>query len=121
MSGVNHYEDVFSIDEVARILKISKRYLFKLIKEGKLGAMKIGREYRIPKSVVDSYFSQASAGPSPAREYGFGTWADRADVIEDSVDYVNRIRAECEKSSLSEIVADAEKELGRTTSLTQIY
>ena len=112
MGNVTYYEDVFSVDEAARILKISKRYIFRLIREGKFGAMKIGREYRIPKSVLDSYFSQASAGPSPTRDYGFGAWADRADISEEGVDFVNRIRAECEGSNLSEIVADAEKDLG---------
>ena len=111
MSNVTYYEDVFSVEEVARILKISRRYIFKLIREGKLGAMKIGKEYRIPKSVLDSYFNQASAAPYPTEEYAFGIWADRGDISEDSVDYVNRIREESEKKELPEIITDAEKSL----------
>src|SRR4030042_812487 len=74
------YEEIFSIEEVARILKISRRYIHKLIREGKFGAMKIGKEYRIPKSVLDSYFNQASTSPFPTEAYGFGIWADRADL-----------------------------------------
>jgi len=112
MGNVTYYEDVFSVDEAARILKISKRYIFRLIREGKFGAMKIGREYRIPKSVLDSFFNQVSAAPSPTKECGFGIWADRVDISEDGVDYVNRVRAEVQKKDLSEIVSDAEKDLG---------
>lgn len=50
-----NYEDVFSIEEVARILKLSRRYIIKLIKEGKFAAIKIGKEYRVPKSVIDFF------------------------------------------------------------------
>jgi len=63
MSEVSYYEDVFSVDEVAKILKISKKYLVKLIREGKFGAMKIGKEYRVPKSVVDSFLMRLLLGP----------------------------------------------------------
>jgi excisionase family DNA binding protein len=112
MGNVTYYEDVFSVEEVANMLKISRRYILKLIREGKFGAMKIGKEYRIPKSVLDSFFNQTSAAPYPIEEYGFGIWANRADISEDSVEYVNRIREESEKRDLSEIITDAEKSLG---------
>ena len=111
MGNATYYEEVFSVEEVARILKISRRYIHKLIREGKFGAMKIGKEYRIPKSVLDSYFNQASTSPFPTEAYGFGIWADRADLSEESMDYVNRIREESEKKELSEIITDAEKSL----------
>lgn len=109
MNNITHYEEVFSVDEAARILKISRRYIHKLIKEGKFGAMRIGKEYRIPKSVLDSYFNQASTRPYPEKEYGFGIWADRVDIPEESVDYVNRMRRESDRKELSEIITDAEK------------
>ena len=35
MSNVSYYEDVFSVDEVAKILKMSKKVIVKLIREGK--------------------------------------------------------------------------------------
>lgn len=111
MSKVSYYEDVFSVDEVAKILKISKKYLVKLIREGKFGAMKIGKEYRVPKSVVDSFFNEAFTGPYPVKEYGFGIWADRKDIPEDGVEYVNKIREESDKKELSEIIAEAEESL----------
>jgi hypothetical protein len=55
---------------------------------------------------------RSNSVPYPIEEYGFGIWADRADISEDSVEYVNRIREESEKRDLSEIITDAEKSLG---------
>jgi len=111
MSKVSYYEDVFSVEEVAEILKIPKKYIAKLIREGKFGAMKIGREYRVPKSVVDSFFNEALTAPYPSEEYGFGIWADRADFPEESVEYVNKIREESDKKELSDIITEAEGSL----------
>lgn len=108
MSNVSYYEDVFSIEEVARILKVSKRYIMKLIKEGKFGAIKIGKEYRVPKSVIDSFFNQAVTVPFPMEEYAYGIWADRNDLPDNSVDYVSKIREESDKKSLSDIISEAE-------------
>ena len=111
MDNVSYYEDVFSVEEVAKILNISKKYIVKLIREGKFGAMKIGKEYRVPKSVVDSFFNEALSAPYPSEEYGFGIWADRADIPEESVEYVNKMREECDKKELSDIISEAETNL----------
>jgi excisionase family DNA binding protein len=108
MSNQTYYENVFSVEEVAKILKIPKRYIIKLIREGKFGAMKIGKEYRVPKSVVDSFFNEALTAPYPLDEYGFGVWADRVDLPEDSVEYVNKIRKESDKKDLPDIINEAE-------------
>jgi len=111
MNNVSFYEDVFSIEEVAKILKVPKRYIMRLIKEGKFGAMKIGKEYRVPKSVVDSFFSEALTAPYPSEEYGFGIWADRNDLPGDSVEFVNKIREASDKKELSDIIAEVEADL----------
>ena len=47
---LKHYPDVLSSDQVAEILDISKKTLYKAIKNKELHAVKIGREYRIVKS-----------------------------------------------------------------------
>lgn len=74
MGNVTYYEDVFSVEEVANMLKISRRYILKLIREGKFGAMKIGKEYRIPKSVLDSFLIRPRQHFIPLRntDLGFG-------------------------------------------------
>jgi hypothetical protein len=50
-------------------------------------------------------------GPYPSEEYGFGIWADRSDIPEESVEYVNKMREECDKKELSDIISEAETNL----------
>ena len=47
---LKHYPDVLSADQAAEILHISKKTLYKAIKNKTLHAVKIGREYKIVKS-----------------------------------------------------------------------
>jgi hypothetical protein len=42
----------------------------------------------------------------PSEEYGFGIWADRVDISEDSVEYVNKIRERSDKKDLSDIIIE---------------
>jgi excisionase family DNA binding protein len=44
--------DVFSIDELADYLKIPKSTLYKLVREGKIPAQKVGRHWRFHKSAI---------------------------------------------------------------------
>lgn len=47
---LKHYPDVLSADQAAKILDVSKKTLYKAIKNKELHAVKVGREYRIVKS-----------------------------------------------------------------------
>ena len=49
------YPDVLSIDQMCKILKISTKTGYKLIRDQKIPAMKIGRSYRIPKAHLFTY------------------------------------------------------------------
>lgn len=42
--------DFYTVDEVSEILALSNQTIRKLIKEGRLHAVKLGRVYRIPRS-----------------------------------------------------------------------
>ncbi|MFQ6058034.1 MAG: helix-turn-helix domain-containing protein [Anaerolineae bacterium] len=101
------YEEVFTISDVAKIFKLSVTTIRQLIRDGELPAIRIGRNYRIPKSAVDRYFAQPAATVFTPEEAGFGMWKDRED-IGDSVDYVNKIRQEGEKS-LRETIEELEE------------
>ena len=48
-------DDVFSIDELADYLKIPKSTLYKLVREGKIPAQKVGRHWRFHKETIDSW------------------------------------------------------------------
>ena len=47
---LKHYPDVLSADQADEILDVSKKTLYKAIKNKELHAVKVGREYRIVKS-----------------------------------------------------------------------
>lgn len=49
------YPDIMSIDEMCAALKVSNKTGYKLLKEGKINSIKVGRTYRIPKVHVLSY------------------------------------------------------------------
>jgi excisionase family DNA binding protein len=91
------YEGVFTVMDFAEIFRISESAVRTLIRKGKLQAIKIGGQYRIPKSIVDSFFDKIKRDNyeeerKDAIDKCFGMWADRED-IGDGVEYVNRIRA----------------------------
>ncbi len=44
--------DVFNIDELADYLKIPKSTLYKLVREGKIPAQKVGRHWRFHKDAI---------------------------------------------------------------------
>ena len=43
------YPDVMNIEQVSQILGVSTKAGYKLIRDGKLCCLKVGRTYRIPK------------------------------------------------------------------------
>ena len=46
------YPTALSVEEVAQILRVSSKTVYKIIRNQELPAVKIGREYRIAKSAV---------------------------------------------------------------------
>ena len=55
--------------------------------------------------------NEALTAPFPSEDSGFGIWADRVDIPEDSVEYVNKIREQSDKKDLSDIIVEAEGSL----------
>jgi len=50
-----NYPDVLSTEDLAKMLDIGITLTYKIIKEGKIPSVKIGRAYKIPKACVISY------------------------------------------------------------------
>ena len=48
-------KEMYKIKEVARILDISERTVYKFMNEGKIRAIRVGGQWRIPKSEVEKY------------------------------------------------------------------
>ena len=53
-----NYPDAMSLSQVAECLGVSTKLASRLIRSGELCAVKIGREYRIAKSVLIKYISK---------------------------------------------------------------
>lgn len=49
------YPDVLTIEQVCTVLGISKKTGYKLLSEGKLMSLKVGRSYRIAKAHLLDY------------------------------------------------------------------
>lgn len=52
------YPDVLNIEQLCEILKISTKTGYRLLKDGKIQSLKVGRSYRIPKAHLVAYFMQ---------------------------------------------------------------
>lgn len=48
-------EQVYSIDEAARLLRVNPMTIRRLIKKGEIKAQKVGKQYRIPRSEIDKF------------------------------------------------------------------
>lgn len=52
---LREYPDVLTVGELSRALGISSKTGYRLIREGKIECLKLGRSYRIPKAHVLAY------------------------------------------------------------------
>ena len=52
---LKEYPDVMDISQMCQILNISTKTGYRLIREGKICCIKVGRAYRIPKAHIFTY------------------------------------------------------------------
>ena len=102
-TGKLYHDQVYTVDEVAAIFRIPADTVRRLIRRGSLPAIRLGRHYRVPKSVVDDYFDLPIATLCP-EELGLGMWKDDP-TVEDGPTYVNHLR-DADTRTLREIVED---------------
>ncbi len=98
------YETVYNVNEVARIFRLTPRAVRALIRAGELPAIRLGREYRIPKPIIDAFFDNPLKSNFLPEDVGFRA-RKRGKV--DSVSQVNRIR-DRNKKTLKQTVAELE-------------
>jgi excisionase family DNA binding protein len=79
------YSEVYTVEEFAKIFKLSRDAVLTLIRKGEIPAICFGNQQRIPRAIVDHYFAQATT----PRQRGFGMW--RNNPIS-GLAYVNRLR-----------------------------
>ncbi len=49
---------LLTVNEVADLLRVSRMTVYRLIKEGAIGALRVGRSYRLREDDVDDYLSR---------------------------------------------------------------
>jgi excisionase family DNA binding protein len=49
---------LLTVNEVADLLRVSRMTVYRLIKEGQMGALRVGRSYRLREDDVDDYLTQ---------------------------------------------------------------
>jgi putative molybdopterin biosynthesis protein len=59
---------IYTPDEIASMLKISKHTVYEMIKRGDLAAFKVGNKMRIEESEFERYKTSMSASPSKAQD-----------------------------------------------------
>lgn len=52
---LDYYPDVLLPEEVMKILCIGKNMIYKLLQSGKIKAVRIGKQYRVPKRSVQEF------------------------------------------------------------------
>jgi len=57
--------DVFNIDELSDYLKIPKSTLYKLVRQGKIPAQKVGRHWRFHKEAIVDWLSNRKESVKP--------------------------------------------------------
>ena len=49
--------ELLTVGEVAEVMRVSNMTVYRLIKAGQLGAIRVGKNYRIRRKDVESYLS----------------------------------------------------------------
>lgn len=60
MPGRDFGEPLLTVGEVAQVMRVSNMTVYRLIKSGQLGAIRVGKNYRIRSSDVDRYLTDRS-------------------------------------------------------------
>ena len=57
-NDLKDYPSAMTVSEVATVLRLCTKTVYKLIKEGEIPAKRIGSEYRIPKKSIYIYLNR---------------------------------------------------------------
>lgn len=52
---LKEYPDIMSVEQMCEVLGVSTKTGYRLLKEGKICCLKVGRSYRIPKTHLFTY------------------------------------------------------------------
>ena len=50
---------ILTVAEVAKVMRLSKMTVYRLVHSGELPAVRVGRSFRVPETAVNEYLEQA--------------------------------------------------------------
>ena len=60
--------ELMTVEELANYLRVTKKTIYRLLEQGNIPAMKVGRQFRFNKASIDKWMqrnSRESKAPSP--------------------------------------------------------
>jgi len=57
MAGQDFGDPLLTVGEVATLMRVSNMTVYRMIKSGQLGAIRVGKNYRIRRSDVERYLT----------------------------------------------------------------
>jgi DNA binding domain, excisionase family len=54
----NYSDDILTVEQLCEILYIGRNTAYKLLNSGKLGAFRIGRNWKIPNAALETYITR---------------------------------------------------------------
>jgi excisionase family DNA binding protein len=60
-------QEIYNVIETAKILRVDRLVIYDMLKEGKLQARKVGREWRIPERAIEQFFNVGGGGEKSER------------------------------------------------------
>ncbi|MDD5509688.1 MAG: helix-turn-helix domain-containing protein [Dehalococcoidales bacterium] len=57
----NRSGDILTLEELANYLKVPKSTVYKLVREGRIPAQKVGRHWRFRKQTIDRWLEKRQA------------------------------------------------------------
>jgi len=54
---LDNYNDVLTVKEMAKVLRIGKNAAYDLVREGAVVSIKVGRKYLVPKNCILDFLS----------------------------------------------------------------
>ena len=98
-------KEIMTPEQVADYLQLNKETVYRYIREGKLGASRLGRSYRIPRANVDLFLLATSTSQAD--------WRALTDRLERVAERNRGIPAEEVERDVAETIADIRRRRGR--------
>lgn len=97
------FPQLLTVSEVADIFRLTQAAIRRMVRAREIPAIRIGKEYRIPKQVVHNILNPLT--DQTLKEAGFGIWTHKKNP--EGSQWLRRQRSQ-ERRTLAEVIKDIE-------------